>query len=272
MVQLRGVTSGYRPWTLDEIAFLKANYPHKENKTLSNEMGRSEVALRTKAHRFSIKRGDWRSNRPDLTPSPSLSYIIGVVFGDGSPNMVRRKTGRTNYNIDLFVTDKDFVDAFNEALYQVLGRRYAVTPYGNSYQVRGQSKVLYFLLKDRNLDSLRKFIDPFPTDFIRGFADSEGSICLYRSNGYKATRIDLPNTNSQVVVFIKSLLQLLNIRAHFHKRPIGKKSVKRDGSVIIPKKPMFRLDICDKASIKIFSEKIGFSIRRKQDKLMEAVA
>lgn len=259
-------------WSKEELEYLRTHYHLQDNRSLANEMGRSEVALRTKAYRLEIKRGDWRSNRPDLTPSPSLSYIIGVIFGDGSPNMVRRKTGRTNYNIDLFVTDKDFADAFNEALYQVLGRRYAVTPYGNRYQVRGQSKVLYLLLKDRDLDSLRKFIDPFPTDFIRGFSYSEGSACLYRIKGYKYVKIDLPNTNSEVVVFIKSLLQLLNIRAHFHERPIGKKSVKRDGSVIIPKKPMFNLNICDKTSIKIFSEKIGFSIGRKQNRLMEAVA
>jgi len=224
-------------WSQDEIEYLKRIYPHKDNRSLANDMGRTEVALRTKAYKLGVKRGDWRTNKPNLTPSPSLSYIIGVVFGDGSPNMVRRKSGRTNYNIDLFVTDRDFVDAFNEALHQVLGRRYAVTPYGNRYQVRGQSKVLYLLLKDRNLDSLREFIDPFPCDFVRGFADSEGYAGIYDNHGYNSARIGLDNTNHEVITFIEEVLfGRFSIRAHFHEHPIGKKSVKRDGSIIIPKK------------------------------------
>lgn len=258
-------------WSTAEIEYIKKNYPHKDNRSLGNEMGRSELALRTKAYKLGIKRGDWRSNKPNLTPSPSLSYIIGVVFGDGSPNMVTRKTGRTNYNIDLFVEDRDFIDAFNDALYDILSRRYAVNPYGNRYQVRGQSKTLYFLLKDRNLDSLRQFIDPFPADFLRGFADSEGSPCVYSNNGYKDRRLELSNTNHEIVAFIVMLLQRLGIRTHSSERPPGKTSIKRDGSLITSRKTLHLIVIHDKASLKIFAEEVGFSIGRKQKKLMEAI-
>lgn len=267
-----GVTKSGTRWSKDEIEYLKKSYPHKDNRSLSGEMGRSEVALRTKAYRLRITNTyDWRTNKPLLTPSPSLSYLIGVVFGDGSVNMMRRKTGRSNYNIDLDVKDRDFIDIFNDALHDILGKYYSVNQYDGRYQVRGQSKVLYFLLKDKNLGSLRKFIDPFPADFIRGFADSEGSICLYNNNGYKGARIDLANTNHEVMAFIKSLLQSLNIRAHFHERPISKTTTKRDGSVIIPRKPIYQVAIHDKTSIKIFAEEVGFSIGRKQNRLMEAV-
>lgn len=264
-----GVTK--RRWSASEIEYLMQNYPHKDNLSLANDMGRTEVALRTKAYKLGVKRGDWRSNKPNLTPSPSLSYIIGVVFGDGSPNMATRKTGRTNYNIDLFVTDKDFTDAFNDALYQILGRRYAVQLYGDRYQVRGQSKTLYFLLKDRDLDSLKEFVDPFPADFIRGFADSEGSIGVYSNNGYKGARLGLCNTNHEVMPFIEMLLQKFGIRTHSSEHPPGRTSIKRDGSLITSRKLLYRIVIHDKASLKIFAEEVGFSIGRKQEKLMEAV-
>lgn len=261
-------------WSQDEIEYLKKNYPHKDNLSLSREMGRSEFALRTKAYRLRITNMyDWRTNKPRLTPSPSLSYLIGVVFGDGSVNMMRRKTGRTNYNIDLFVKDRDFAEAFNEALYQVLGGRYAINQWQDGrYQVRGQSKILYLMLKDRNLDSLNQFIEPFPADFIRGFADSEGTIGVYNNNGYKAARIQLYNTDHDAIRFIEWLLQSLNIRTHFSERSAGKTSIKRDGSLITSRKPIYQIAIHDKASIKIFAGKVGFSIGRKQNRLMEAVA
>ena len=264
-----GVTK--RKWSASEIEYLKQNYPLKDNLSLANDMGRTEVALRTKAYKLGVKRGDWRSNKPNLTPSPSLSYIVGVVFGDGSPNMGTRKTGRTNYNIDLFVEDRDFIDTFNDALYDILGKRYAVNPYGNRYQVRGQSKILYFMLKDRNLDSLRQFIDPFPADFIRGFADSEGSICVYNNNGYKGATLELSNTNLEVIAFIEILLQRFGIRTHSSERPPSKTSIKRDGSLITSRKPLHLIVSHDKASLKTFAEEVGFSIGRKQKKLMEAI-
>lgn len=264
---------GGTKWSQDEIEYLKKNYPHKDNLSLSGEMGRSEVALRTKAYRLRITNTyDWRTNKPLLTPSPSLSYLIGVVFGDGSVNMMRRKTGRTNYNIDLDVKDRDFIDTFNDALHDILGKYYSVNQYDGRYQVRGQSKVLYFLLKDKNLDSLRKFIDPFPAEFIRGFVDSEGSICLWSNHGYKGARLDFANTNHEVIAFTEMLLQRFGIRTHSSERHAGKTSTKRDGSLITSRKSLYQIAIHDKASLKIFAEKVGFSIGRKQNRLMEAVA
>lgn len=259
-------------WSQDEIEYLEKNYPHKDNRSLGNEMGRSELALRTKAYRLEITNMyDWRTNKPLLVPSPSLSYLIGVVFGDGSVNMMRRKTGRTNYNIDLDVKDRDFIDTFNDALHDILGKYYSVNQYDGRYQVRGQSKVLYFLLKDRDIDSLRKFIEPFPADFIKGFADSEGWITIYNNNGYKGVSLGLANTNQGIIAFIEMLLQKFGVRTHFYERPIGKTSIKHDGSIITPRKPIFNLVIHDKTSIRLFAEAIGFSIERKQKRLMEAI-
>jgi len=261
--------SGTR-WSADELERFRGNYPHKSNRSLSVEMGRSEVALRTKACKLGIKRCDWRTNKPNLTPSPSLSYIIGVIFGDGYVDKSNKK--RTNYNIDLDVNDRDFIDTFNEALYHVIGKRYSIQSHDGRYQVRGQSKFIYFLLKDKNLATLTKFIEPFPLDFIRGFADSEGSICVYNNNGYTSAKIIFCNTNLEVMEYIRQLLIHLGIIITIHSRETdGKIGIKKDGSIIRSHKVLYRMEINRKADISKYASVVNFSIARKQNKLLEFV-
>jgi len=83
--------------------------------------------------------------------------------------------------------------------------------------------------------------------------------------------IGLANTNRGVIYLIDSLLQNYGIRTHLTERPPGKTTFKADGSRITSRKPIFNLVIHDKASLKIFAEKIGFTIARKKNKLSEAL-
>jgi intein-encoded DNA endonuclease-like protein len=267
---MAGAVTG-RTWSLDDIKYLRENYPTKTNTVLMKEMDRSDSALRTKADRLGIgKNYNWKINKVNLTPSPSLSYLIGVIFGDGCVTIMERPTGRTNYNIDLDVIDRDFVDAFNDALFGVLGKRYAVCQFANRYQVRGQSKILYTLLKGKDVNRVKHLIEPFPCDFIRGFADSEGSVCISKCNGYPWLKISIGCTNQVVIEYINSLLKAQNVRSAITtKQPSGRFSIKKDGSIIVSKKMMYILNIYDKSSMKLYTDKIGFSIARKQNTLLE---
>jgi intein-encoded DNA endonuclease-like protein len=264
-------TLTWRPWTPEDLQYLKDNYPVKTNAVLMQEMNRSDTSLRTKADRLGIeKKYNWKINKVDLTPSPSLSYLIGVIFGDGCVTIMERPTGRTNYNIDLDVIDKDFVDAFNDALFVVLGKRYAVCQFANRYQVRGQSKILYELLKGKDINKVKHLVEPFPCNFIRGFADSEGSVCISKCNGYPWLKIAIGCTNQAVIEYINSLLKAQTIRSTVvMKQPSGRFGIKKDGSIIVSKKMMYILNIYDKSSMKLYTDKIGFSIARKQNTLLE---
>ncbi len=98
-----------------------------------------------------------------LKPSPELAYIIGTVIGDGFLKIVKKK--RKGYNevyIELETRDLDFAEEFGRCLGVVLNRqppkpRYRRTR--NTYVVSVKDKTLFELLRGRELEKLRLFIE-----------------------------------------------------------------------------------------------------------------
>jgi intein-encoded DNA endonuclease-like protein len=119
-----------------------------------------------------------------LKPSEELAYVIGVKVGDGYVGKKSRVRKGYNYVwIGLKARDREFVEEFARCLAKVLGRRQIRPRYVKSsgrYVVEAESKTLYELLKKPvDLDRLRRYIEHCGrcvAAFIRGFADSEGSV------------------------------------------------------------------------------------------------
>jgi len=88
--------------------------------------------------------------------------------------------------------------------------------------------------------------------FIKGFADSEGSV----KNRHRNRELILCSGNLNGLKEIQQLLQNLSIGSSFTRR--------RD--------KVFSLRISDYKSLKIFFEQIGFVIKRKQEKLEAGLA
>jgi intein-encoded DNA endonuclease-like protein len=115
-----------------------------------------------------------------LTPSPELSYIIGVVLGDGS--CIKAKNH--SYRIRLAATDRSFVQAFNQNICKILMRReYPIWMEKCRHQNRkplwiavAYSKMLYDFLHKKELEKFKPIVERYPAEFIRGFYDSEGSL------------------------------------------------------------------------------------------------
>jgi intein-encoded DNA endonuclease-like protein len=119
-----------------------------------------------------------------LKSSEELAYVIGVKVGDGYTYRVRSVRKGYNYvMIGLEARDREFVEEFGRCLAIVLGRKPIKSIYTNNvakYYVGVGSKTLYELLrKPVDLDRLKKYIERCErcvAAFIRGFADSEGSV------------------------------------------------------------------------------------------------
>jgi len=119
-----------------------------------------------------------------LKSSEELAYVIGVKVGDGYTYRVRSVRKGYNYvMIGLEARDREFVEEFGRCLAIVLGRKPIKSIYTNNvakYFVEVGSKTLYELLrKPVDLDRLKKYIEHCErcvAAFIRGFADSEGSV------------------------------------------------------------------------------------------------
>jgi len=58
-------------------------------------------------------------NEPDLSPSQDLSYIVGVLKGDGCVTSSKKKETSRGYTIKLAVKSKQFCKEFNRALREV---------------------------------------------------------------------------------------------------------------------------------------------------------
>jgi intein-encoded DNA endonuclease-like protein len=205
-----------------------------------------------------------------LKPSEELAYVIGVKVGDGY--VARRRRAVKSYNrvrIRLKVKDLEFATEFGRCLAKVLEKRPVKPKYLNSmgrYDVTVDSKTLYELLKKPvDLDRLKKYIEHCErcmAAFLRGFADSEGSV---DKRGY----ITISNTNYELLIYIKDLLKCLNIES------TGPWPQRRQGKTFYNPKTMKRYTYnkdCYYIYVKTnsiinFYKNISFTIGRKQRRL-----
>jgi len=169
-----------------------------------------------------------------------------------------------DYKIGLKAKDKDFVEKFNQILCTLLKRDilYPIRErvdnhpkHSNQYEVKGYSKSLFKFL-EKGLPNFRRYVQPFPADFIRGFADSEAS--AVKAKQTKSGQISFPNTDLQLIQYVKELLRELEIKTT--NMCVWKYKNKK-------MKPRYDFYICQRPQIEKYAKLIGFGIKRKQKTL-----
>ena len=181
-----------------------------------------------------------------------FSYVFGVLLGDGHIS---------NRRITLSATDKDFVENFKfnlEAWSKYKSRFY-------SRSIRTDKKIKKRKLQWAcYLDSIEieKFIKNFninkinskskKSNFLKGFFDAEGSF----SKDYELIAY---NTNLKLLELVSKFLADLSL-----KNQIKTYTVKNINGIKIQ---YHYLKVTGESRLR-FYQKIGFSIQRKQEKLM----
>jgi intein-encoded DNA endonuclease-like protein len=209
-----------------------------------------------------------------LEPSEELAYVVGVVLGDGYVGKKSRvRKGYNEVMIGLEAKDKEFVEEFGRCLAKVLGRKQKRLRFRDDvgkYAVEVGSKTLYELLrKPVDLERLKKYIehcDRCVAAFLRGFADSEGSV---DKRGY----ITIYNTDVRLLTYVKDLLRRLNIES------MGPKLNKRGGTMFYdprtgkqyPRNEDVYMIYIRAGSNTNFYRFVGFTSRRKQRRLEEYI-
>lgn len=181
---------------------------------------------------------------PDLTPSPSLAYIIGVIAGDG--NVKKDKNA-----IRLQVKDLEFAESFYSALKEIglpptIFRDKTLHRGGNHllWNVYTHSSILkeFYLPLRRDIEEAKRFIKSCPNgarEFVRGFYESEGD---YGKHTYKRTekgrkpwetktlkQLRITNTDPELISLTMELMQELG----FHPRSRTEKPRKSEWKTII---------------------------------------
>jgi len=187
-----------------------------------------------------------------------LAYLVGATWGDG--NLSYNKQGRY-WRITLRATDREFVDEYERCLSVLLGRRYRVRIYRfakspehtDQWRVDAQSRILYDYLS-QGPESIRLLLDAYPTDYLRGFFDAEGSAYERKWDGRSYWGIRVVNTSANLILLAHQLLLRLGIE--------GKIYVDERKSA--PNLKWLYIWICQKRDqVRRYRDLIGFSIPRK---------
>lgn len=185
--------------------------------------------------------------------------MLGVRYGDAHI---------ANGYIDLVVKDKDFIEEFKRCAEAVTGVSDKIIDKRGYFRITVYSKILYEFLKLSLLEDHVLWIEPdYPTDFIRGFFDSEGNVA-------ELSHIYITNTDKEILYYINALLSMyFNIKSSVTTPPsaitrLGKIcGFNKSGAPIIIRKVQHTLGIHGLDNIERFYWNIGSSILRKSNKL-----
>jgi intein-encoded DNA endonuclease-like protein len=202
-------------------------------------------------------------------PSKELAYLIMAILGDGYAYIRILKDSRQAYIVRLDACDKEFVEKAARCAGLVLNRpppKVNIIQGTRKYYFEVASKALYELLK-KPLEELKQYIEhceECTTSALQAFFDAEGSV-------YKDGRIVAANTNYELLVYIQQqLLMKCGIETTGTPRintPQGKLITDhRNGKTYQAKKDCYRIFI-RKSSNETFYRRVGFTIRRKQERL-----
>lgn len=204
-----------------------------------------------------------------LRKCTELAYVIGAVLGDGYVQHIKR-----SYLVELAVKDCEFAAEFAKCAAIAVGRD---TPYKvswhksiNCWMCRVYHKPLYELLKDKDLEKLRPFIEYCPDcvrAFVRGLADAEGCVVI-RKHPLKGNII-IVNTNRRLIEHAAGLLLKLGIHCRISQKKVKETMVSpRNGKVYrVNHNTIYELIISRKNAIELFRRLIGFSIKTKRERL-----
>lgn len=204
--------------------------------------------------------------KPDLSPSTELSYALGVCYGDAS---VAKGGGR----ISLEAKDKSFVEETSRCLAKILRRE---TPYPihttnhKCYKIAPYSQNLAEFFR-KPFDEHKPLIEEFPAPFTRGFFDSEGWVSeSFNERGVIKNRyLGASNSNLIILRYISDLLlRHFSISSRITRvNKQGEKGTIR-GKQFTRTKDCYILTISTPCEGMLkYHQKIGFTIRRKQEKL-----
>lgn len=138
------------------------------------------------------------------------------------------------------------------------------------YVVRYSCKTLVELLR-LPLKKLLEIAFKFPREFLRGFFDAEGHVDVAVGNQFHLA-VGAENSNKQLLSRAKQLLKSLGINSRIaRKRKAGSLKTIR-GQTFAMRRTSYALNIGKIDAIKLFAEKVGFSIPRKGRKLLDAIS
>ena len=203
---------------------------------------------------------------PDLSPGPELSYLVGAYLGDG------RTAGEQDKKVRFNVADIEFALLLNDLIAKVLSTSAKTVKFERGfYNVNYDSAVLYDFLQ-QPLAKLLSIIDRWPNSFLRGFFDAEGyvsPILDHRGQNFNGIVVGAANTSFEYLVLVEKLLTSLGIHSKFISTNRRGETMTIRGNTFVRKHDVSHVVIKKLSDVEAYSAAIGFSIRQKENKLLD---
>lgn len=200
--------------------------------------------------------------------TPELAYVLGVLKGDGCLCKNKRHSLRGecfDYVLTLGVTDEDFAEYYKEQLEKwsrFIAYAHIRPPRGKGtkpvFTIRLRSKDIYEFLNGFDINKLKLSSSTIKAMFLRGLYDSEGHVSKFREN--KNGLIHIGMADFKTVVLAKELLSLLNI----HSGKLLERTLNTGTR-------FYYFHIGSLEGLRKFRDNVGFSIRRKQERLNDLI-
>lgn len=193
---------------------------------------------------------------PNLTPSETLSYILGVIKGDGCVYLHKQK--RRSGKVILVVKSSVFRDSFSNALTDI-----GLHPYNiiqrDLIGTEASSSCFCKWYKNLSIDDIKKHVKGYEYAFLRGFYESEGS--LYKTVPNKQWYcISICNTNKELIDLICYILCNYNIQYRLYTTKRTKGLVK---GIMYNLKDKYTIHIGHQKNINKFLEIVTPCIKNK---------
>jgi len=254
-IRLKALKIGVKKvWLSSQDDYLKTNYTKEHTKKIAKHLGKSQGAIRQEARKIGLKKGHktYHIQLQHKKLTSNLGYILGAIKGDGC---VRP------YTVNFAVTDKDFALAYKKAVEEQFGierKIRKILPSKEGHKLQYKIKIGYYdickFIKDFDLNKILKASKPIKYAFLRGIYDAEGSVGIYKK---KIKGITFVNTDNPLIDIVSKILINLDINHKIYSY------IPKDKT----KKPYKVISLQRKESLIKFRDNIGFSIKRKQDRL-----
>jgi hypothetical protein len=170
---------------------------------------------------------------PKLTPSNDLSYIVGVLKGDGSVGIYEFKWKSNpkykpfkHHIVTLGVKSEDFANSFKKSI-EGIGLRVSFLKYRGYYICRFCNKCFVLWYKGLLIDDIKNILikTDYKKEFIRGFFESEGS--YFYESGLKYPYITITNSDKKLMFFVYELIKSFGFNPRFYEMSRSKTAYKQ---------------------------------------------
>lgn len=197
-----------------------------------------------------------------LKITPEFAFVLGSILGDGCITL-RKRNNKTMGQIELVTKDKDYATNFKESLEEWSRTKCKLIFYRNIWHVFSYSLVVARCLKYFDSSRLFNLNDKIKSSFLRGIFDAEGSVDV------NSKKIIFANTSKNIIKLVENILESFNIKFQVYDRCSKVRFI--EGRKLLPSS-YFVIQISSKEGLRLFYEKIGFSIKRKNGKLKNIVS